>query len=191
MIRYFLKRFSNAVRASAGRWLLLEVSFSMLTRIEKKAHSLRLSLGETRSLIGWLHSKRLEGSKCSHCLQECNSNPHFAHWPTGSVNACSSVPHWAQRETVRVPGIFSGRGPKVRSLCGTPAGLSDFFCGSGPESWYPRWRYLRSDNASPLPRSLCAFGGRYTRAGSIGPVISRPWSLASRFAARRPTTADR
>ncbi len=34
MIRYFLKRFSNACRASAGRWWLLEVSFSIITRVE-------------------------------------------------------------------------------------------------------------------------------------------------------------
>src|ERR1700676_1557121 len=112
--------------------------------MEYNEQSLRLSLGEIRTGIGWLHLKRLDGSKCSHCLQACRSNPHFGHCPTGSVRFCSSAPHSAQRETVRVPGMFIGRGPNVFSFFGAD-GFSNSFFGPAPESWYPRCRYLRSD----------------------------------------------
>src|SRR5271170_4983785 len=104
--------------------------------MEKNEQSLRLSLGEIRAGIGWLHSKRLDGSKCSHCLQAWRSNPHFGHWPTGSVRFCRSAPHSAQRETVRVPGMLMGRGPKVFSFLGAllADGLSNSFFAPPPES---------------------------------------------------------
>jgi hypothetical protein len=59
-----------------------------------------------------MHSKRLPGSKNMHCLQECNSKPHFGQSPVGGIS-CSTVPHCAQRETARVPGIFTGFGPML------------------------------------------------------------------------------
>ena len=59
-----------------------------------------------------MHSKRLPGSKYMHCLQECNSNPHFGQVPSAAVPS-STVPHWAQRETARVPGKFTGFGPRA------------------------------------------------------------------------------
>jgi len=44
----------------------VDVSFSTLTRIEKNGQSLRSSLREILSVMGWLHSKRLEVSKYVH-----------------------------------------------------------------------------------------------------------------------------
>jgi len=45
-------------------------------------------------------------------LQECSSNPHLGQSPVGGI-ACSTVPHCAQRETARVPGICTGFGPML------------------------------------------------------------------------------
>jgi hypothetical protein len=56
-----------------------------------------------------------------HCLQECNSKPHFAHCPAGSVVSVSSVPHCAQRETECVPVMCTGRGPNVSLRTGFSA----------------------------------------------------------------------
>ena len=64
-----------------------------------------------------MHSNRLPGSKYVHCLHECNSNPHFGHCPV-AVIPCNTVPHCAHRETARVPGRFTGRGPNVLSRFG-------------------------------------------------------------------------
>src|ERR1017187_9294661 len=76
---------------------------------------------------------------------------------------CSSAPHSTQRETVRVPGMLIGRGPKVFSFFGA-AGFSNSFFGPAPESWYPRCRYLRSDKKRLLKTaSLSAFGAFGTR----------------------------
>jgi hypothetical protein len=52
-----------------------------------------------------------------HCLQECNSNPHLGHRPSGGIPG-NTVPHCVQRETARVPGRFTGLGPKVLSFLG-------------------------------------------------------------------------
>jgi hypothetical protein len=47
------------------------------------------------------------------------------------------VPHCAQRDTSRVPGIWSGRGPNVSFFAGLVS--PDFFSFSGaPLSLYPR-----------------------------------------------------
>src|ERR1700674_1265113 len=66
---------------------------------------------------GCIHSKRLPGSKYAHCLQECSSKPHLGQRPVGGIPG-NTVPHCEQRDTARVPGIFTGRGPKVLSLFG-------------------------------------------------------------------------
>jgi hypothetical protein len=71
------------------------------------------------------------------------------------VRFCSSAPHSAQRETVRVPGMLMGRGPKVFSLLGAAVGFSNSFFGPPPESWYPRCRYLRSDKKCLLKTARC------------------------------------
>ena len=91
-----------------------------------------------------MHSNRLPGSKYMHCLQECNSNPHFGHCPL-PVAFCNTVPHCVHRDTARVPGRFTGRGPKVLSRFGggapdrSPDPLRD---SSRSRSWYPCCRYL-------------------------------------------------
>ena len=115
---YFLNKFSNACRASLGRKLAgVEVSFSRVTRISNNAHSLRASFFAMRSFIGCMHSNRLPGSKYVHCLHECSSNPHFGHCPLDGI-PCKTVPHCVHRETARVPGKFTGLGPKVLSFFG-------------------------------------------------------------------------
>lgn len=112
---YFLNRFSNAARASLGfRLAGVDVSFSRVTRISYSVQSLRASFFAIRSLTGCMHSKRLPGSKYVHCLHECSSNSHFGHCPSPELAApCSTVPHCAHRETARVPGKFTGRGPNA------------------------------------------------------------------------------
>ena len=144
-----------------------------------------------------MHSKRHEGSKCSHCLQACRSNPHFGHCPTGSVRCSSSAPHSAQRETVRVPGMFIGRGPKVFSFFGAD-GFSNSFFAPAPESWYPRCRYLRSDkrclleNAHSPPLARPAQGvlwyGWYGRRSFVD---GEPGLMESRASSRGPGHAGR
>jgi hypothetical protein len=119
---YFLNRFSNAARASLGfSFAGVDVSFSRVTRISYSVQSLRASFLAIRSLTGCMHSKWLPGSKYVHCLHECNSNPHFGHWPCPELAApCNTVPHCEQRETARVPGRFTGRGPSAWSQRGGP-----------------------------------------------------------------------
>ena len=109
---YFLNKFSNAARASFGRKLAgVDVSFSRVTFISNDGHSFRASFFATRSFTGCMHSNRLPGSKYMHCLQECSSNPHFGHFPS-AVIPLSTVPHCAHRDTSRVPGKFTGFGPR-------------------------------------------------------------------------------
>jgi hypothetical protein len=149
--------------------------------MEYSEQSLRLSFGEILAGIGWLHSKRLAGSKCSHCLHACRSNPHFGHCPTGCERFCSSAPHSAQRETVRVPGMLMGRGPNVFSFFGAAAGFSNSFFAPPPESWYPRCRYLRSDKQCLLKtasrsRSLSAFGAPGTSVSLVPDRRTCRWS---------------
>jgi hypothetical protein len=70
-ILHFLKRFSNACRASLGRATAgVDVSFSLVTRISYNWQSFRASLRGMRTATGCMHSKRLPGSKYAHCLQE-------------------------------------------------------------------------------------------------------------------------
>lgn len=112
-LSYFLKRFSNAARASFGRKLAgVEVSFSRVTRISYDGHSLRSSFFATRTVTGCMHSKRDPGSKYMHSLHECSANPHFGHF-SSAVIPVSTIPHCAHRETARVPGRFTGFGPSA------------------------------------------------------------------------------
>jgi len=141
---YFLNKFSNAARASFGfRLAGVDVSFSRVTRISNSSQELRSSFFAIRSFTGCMHSKRLPGSKYVHCLQECSSNPHFAHFPSVGI-PCSTVPHCAQRDTARVPGRFTGRGPSAWSQRGGPllrssGGFRGACCdrGSDPCDHYP------------------------------------------------------
>jgi hypothetical protein len=118
---YFLNKFSNAARASLGRKLAgVEVSFSRVTRISNSGHSFLASFFGMRSFTGCMHSNLLPGSKYVHCLHECSSNPHFGHCPEVGI-PCKIVPHCVHRETARVPGKLTGRGPNVLSLFGGAA----------------------------------------------------------------------
>src|SRR5439155_12842079 len=98
---FFLKRLSRARRGSSGDAAPDAVSRSTVTCIEKNVQALRAFLLAMRSGIGWVHSKRWPGSKWAHCRQEWSSDPHFGHWPNGSVSGGSRVPQSTQRETVR------------------------------------------------------------------------------------------
>jgi hypothetical protein len=118
---YFLKRFSNAARASVG--LGEDVSRSTVVRGAKYEQSFLPSFLGMRAVIGRAHSKRAAGSKYTHCLQLCNSKPQRGHLPRRSISAGSTVPHPAQRTTERLPGIEGVRGP-MRSG-GGPAFFSD------------------------------------------------------------------
>jgi hypothetical protein len=70
---YFLKRLSNAARASsgvrgstveaAGEVPALDVSRATVTRGLNHSQSFALSFADTRSLIGFRHCIRAEGSK--------------------------------------------------------------------------------------------------------------------------------
>src|SRR5579864_4233218 len=48
--------------------------------MEKKEHSFCASFLGILSGTGCMHSKRRDGSKFAHCLQECSSKPHLGHW---------------------------------------------------------------------------------------------------------------
>jgi hypothetical protein len=119
------------------------------------------SLRGIRSGIGCMHSNRLDGSKYIHCLHECNSNPHFGQVSGVSPRLGRIVPHCEQRDTVRLAGICSGRGPNVSFRAGFSP---DRCCGLSPLSWYPCCRYFRSDISPCLPGTLSRYSPRASRA---------------------------
>jgi len=92
-----LNKSSNAFRASLFRGVV--VSRSTVVRGEKNVHPFRALLGETRSEIGWEHSKRLLGSNDTHCAHECSSVPHLAHRSLNPMSSGARFPHWAHRIT--------------------------------------------------------------------------------------------
>jgi hypothetical protein len=96
-----LKSRANASRASAalrgwgtlapaigGRFTCdpaLLTSLATVTRAEKREHSFGWSLATMRTGTGLLHWKRVEDSKCAHCLQQCKAAAHLGHFPVKSV----------------------------------------------------------------------------------------------------------
>ena len=70
---------------------LLEPSRATVTRGEKSVHSLAWSFKGILTGIGFMHWKRVEGSKCEHCLQQWSCVPHFGHGPLNDVPGCSVV----------------------------------------------------------------------------------------------------
>ena len=44
-----------------------------------------------RTGMGFRHWKRVEGSKCAHCLQQCRAVLHFGHVPSKSMLPASVV----------------------------------------------------------------------------------------------------
>jgi len=103
---YFLNRLSNAARASLalrGAWLIPfspalpavpegRASRATVTRGEKYSHVLAWSLRGMRRGIGLTHWNRVEGSKFTHCLQQCRAAWHFGHSPLKSISAASVTP---------------------------------------------------------------------------------------------------
>ena len=94
---------SNAVRASLelrGPWPLLagegggaegDESRATVTRGAKSVQSFALSFIGILTGIGFRHWKRVEGSKCEHCLQQCNGVLHFGQVPLKSTPGGSAV----------------------------------------------------------------------------------------------------
>src|SRR5208283_4227444 len=93
-----------------------------------------------RAVIGWVHSKRLAVSKKAHCLQLCNSKPHFGQRPCRSIPAGKIMAQEAQRTTSRFPGMAGVFGPNSSFL---GAGFLSDLSRSRSESMYPRCPYLR------------------------------------------------
>jgi hypothetical protein len=103
---YFLNRLSNAARASValrGAWLIPFspplpaapegwASRATVTRGEKKSQVLAWSLRGMRSGIGLTHWNRVEGSKFTHCLQQCRAAWHLGHSPLKSISAANVTP---------------------------------------------------------------------------------------------------
>jgi hypothetical protein len=79
--------------------------------------------------------------------------------------------------------MLMGRGPKVLSFFGAAAGFSNSFFLPPPESWYPRWLYLRSDkSASCEAASFSAIGEPGTRACLVQcSVVSYQFSVKAGF----------
>lgn len=171
-----MNRFSNAARASFGRKFEgVEVSFSRVTRISYDGHSFFSSFFAIRTVTGCMHSNRLPGSKYMHCLHECSSKPHFGQRPSTPI-PCSTVPHWAHRDTARVPGRFTGFGPSAWSHLGGPLvrsggafrgsclpeslSLGSLSLDSRSRSWYPCCRYFATKPSQAgkhcLAESPCA-----------------------------------
>jgi len=110
----FLNSLSNALRASsafrgAGGPALIAAdgwgadapfvpSRATVTRGVKSGHSLFLSFTAMRTGIGFMHWKRVEGSKCEHCLQQCKSALHFGHVPEKSVSGGRAVAQLKHRD---------------------------------------------------------------------------------------------
>lgn len=66
-------------------------SRATVTRGLNRSHSLAVSFGEIRTGIGFRHWKRVDGSKCAHCLQQCNATPHLGQFPRQSTSEESCV----------------------------------------------------------------------------------------------------
>ena len=98
---YFLKRLSNAARASFGRRVSPGAivgdggagaeSRATVTRGLNNSHSFDWSFAAMRTGIGFRHWNRVDGSKCAHCLQQCSAALHFGHRPLKSVPVGSAV----------------------------------------------------------------------------------------------------
>jgi hypothetical protein len=66
-------------------------SRATVTLGENKLHWFPASLIGIRSGIGFKHWKRVDGSKCAHCLQQCNAVPHFGQFRRKSVSAGKAI----------------------------------------------------------------------------------------------------
>jgi len=87
-----------------------------------------------RTGIGWVHSKRAAVSKCTHCLQQCNSVLQRGHWPLASNPGSRTAPQLAQRTRITVPTMRGVRGPNC-SWRGRLSGGRSFFFSLFSVSW--------------------------------------------------------
>lgn len=109
----FLNNRSKASRASSGLrgagWELAPVgaraelpllvpSRATVTRGVNRPQSLALSLTAMRAGIGLRHWKRVDGSKCEHCLQQCSSALHLGQLELKSMSGGRAVEQLKQRE---------------------------------------------------------------------------------------------
>lgn len=131
---YFLKRLSNAARASSAlrgaATFPLSPTFTTgaegstsratVTRGEKSWHVFAWSFMAMRSGIGFRHWKRVEESKCTHCLQQCSAAPHFGQFPLKSMSGgrvTAQLKHreattfWTRRGSLGPVISMGGRGP--------------------------------------------------------------------------------
>jgi hypothetical protein len=94
-----LKRSSNAFRELST--LGVVVSRSTVVRGPKCVQELRTFFGDTRAGTGSMHSKRLPGSKDTHCAHVRRSTAHRGHLVSVEISAPITYPHCAQRTTSR------------------------------------------------------------------------------------------
>jgi hypothetical protein len=66
-------------------------SRATVTRGENHSHSLAWSFEAILVGMGFRHWKRVEGSKCAHCLQQCSGTPHLGQLPLKSAPLGSAV----------------------------------------------------------------------------------------------------
>src|SRR5580700_6674041 len=119
-------------------------------RNSKNVQSFLASFLAMRSGIGWVHSNCLPVSKCTHCLQQCNSVWQRGHSPLGSNPGIKTAPQLEHRALITVPTIRGVRGPIISCFGrGSPLGRESPFERS------PLSLFLSSDSRSLLP--LCLY----------------------------------
>src|ERR1039458_197762 len=84
-----------------------------VTRGENIVQSLALSLRTMRTGMGFRHWKRVEGSKCEHCLQQCRSALHLGQAPEKLTSGGSAVARSEEREAATCCTRRGRRGPVI------------------------------------------------------------------------------
>ena len=127
-------RFDSYLNRSSNAFFALDVpegdaadfvSRSTVVLGSKCVHSLRASLGETRTATGFWHSNAAPVSKWAHCAQLCRSPWQRGHYPVAlqAMATVSSAPHRAHFTTSRKPGMLKVFG----AIGGWPRGAYSFF----------------------------------------------------------------
>src|ERR1019366_25369 len=133
----FLKSLSKALRASSelrgaggptftgggAGWLPAVPSRATVTRGVNRLHAFILSFTGIRAGMGFRHWKRIDGSKCEHCLQQCSSAPHFGQLPLNSVSAGSAVEQLKHLAAATCCTRRGSRGPVTSTGGRGPCGL--------------------------------------------------------------------
>jgi len=124
---YFLNKLSKAARASVAlrgeAAIPLSPTFATLpdgsasratvTRGEKSSHVFIWSFSAIRAGIGFRHWKRVEESKCMHCLQQCRAAPHFGQLPRMSTSGGSVTVQLKHRDATIVCTRRGSFGPVI------------------------------------------------------------------------------